>query len=379
MIGIANSYVFNYVPLGLIVPYYTAAAVPSGWAAFTSADGRYITGADSTDALYSIGVHAGSSSTATVTTSIAGTHTGDDADETVIYGIKTCSYPVPAQLCSWRRAATESAADEGDHDHTITYTPTLGYEQARLIKSTVINDKFPAGALVLSDSVLTPPSGVTQQIVVADEANNRFLKSNTSISTAYNTFSEACSTDGDHDHNWVQGTNDAFLRDAGAPAHRVIITGDPEAGDHAHTFTDSDMTESMYKIYLAAWTNAAADFQGFSKIIAMWESFTPPEGWVLCDGNNGTKNLAKRFVMFGPNASVGQYSGDGSITFNSTLDSNDFSHTHMNNENHWEEDQAGSYTHVNHDTTTFPHTHTVAAAAIDFLPNYYSLVFIQKL
>lgn len=37
--------------------------------------------------------------------------------------------------------------------------------------------------------------------------------------------------------------------------------------------------------------------------IIMWNGATPPVGWALCDGNNGTPNLSGRFVL-----------GSGSVT-----------------------------------------------------------------
>jgi hypothetical protein len=375
MIGVANSYIFSYVPLGLIVPYYTADAVPSGWALFDSADGKYITGADSGDADYSVGAHSGTDATFDVVTSDEGKHLGDG--ETVRLGNLPGQYPGPPIQLEIRKGANKG----GEHSHTITYTPTLGYEQMRFIKSTENHDKFPANSLVLTSSILTPPSGVTQQIVVADSAHNRFLKSNTSITTAYTSVSPACSTDGDHDHDWVTLANTAFERgEAGSSEQVVVITGPSDTdGDHAHTFASSSITENVSKVYLAAWTNAAEDFKGFSGTIALWESFTPPAGWVLCDGNNGTKDLKKRFVIFGPNASVGQYQGNGTITLSSSLDSNNFSHTHMNKDDYLASRVTGTVSNVNHDTESVPHTHTVDASTVEFLPDYYSLVFIQKL
>lgn len=381
MIGIGNSYVFNYVPLGLIVPYYSAAAIPSGWDLFDSADGAYITGADVDDADYSVGTHSGTTATTDITTSTTGDHTGTGI--TVRLGNLPGQDPgPPVQLEAHKRANTEAGALKGNHYHTTTFTPSLGYEETRFIKSTEILDRFPAGALVLSDRILTPPSGVAQQIVVVDSDNNRFLKANTSIDTAYNSHIVACSSDGDHIHNWVTLANTAFERgEAGSSTQWVVKTGaGATTGAHVHTFTTSAMTENMKKIYLSAWTNASASFQGFSNIIAMWESFTPPPGWVLCDGNNGTKNLTKRFVMFGPNSSVGQYAGDGKLTFSATLDSNDFTHEHMNQDDYLASRITGTVPNVNHiNSDTFPHTHTVTTTQADFLPDYYSLVFIQKL
>jgi len=41
-------------------------------------------------------------------------------------------------------------------------------------------------------------------------------------------------------------------------------------------------------------------------MIAAWRGTTPPSGWVLCDGNNGTPDLRGRFVL-GYNPDGGSY------------------------------------------------------------------------
>lgn len=67
--------------------------------------------------------------------------------------------------------------------------------------------------------------------------------------------------------------------------------------------------------------------------IILWEGTTPPEGWALCDGNNGTPDLKGRFVMGSSN--VNNYGYGGNDTVNIT-EANIPAHNHsvvLNNQN----------------------------------------------
>ena len=48
-------------------------------------------------------------------------------------------------------------------------------------------------------------------------------------------------------------------------------------------------------------------------IITMWSGTTPPDGWTLCNGQNGTPNLQGRFVLgVGNNYTIGSTGGEAS-------------------------------------------------------------------
>jgi microcystin-dependent protein len=67
--------------------------------------------------------------------------------------------------------------------------------------------------------------------------------------------------------------------------------------------------------------------------IILWEGTTPPEGWALCDGTNGTPDLKGRFVMGSSNVNNYEYGGNDTV---SITEANIPAHNHsvvLNNQN----------------------------------------------
>jgi len=147
-------------------------------------------------------------------------------------------------------------------------------------------------------------------------------------------------------------------------------------------------------------------------MIMMFNGTVIPDGWAICDGNNGTPNLIGRFVL-GASASGGVggisfASGKVNITLNTgqlpshshTLSSNG-EHTHFvldngpngianrrsnsgsDNGTSW---GTGSDFQSTNQISTYPngtHSHTVGSTgsgnAIDITPPYFTLIYIMKL
>ena len=149
--------------------------------------------------------------------------------------------------------------------------------------------------------------------------------------------------------------------------------------------------------------------------IIMWSGSTIPEGWVLCNGSNGTPNLQNRFIQGG---SIGQIGGTGGSASNShthsvnppnTTSTTSGAHDHTVNPGSFDAvfytgpgsttkagnisfNLPGSFTHasVNVPTTTSSehtgHTHDVnigsftsgGASTNENRPPYYVLAFIMK-
>jgi hypothetical protein len=173
--------------------------------------------------------------------------------------------------------------------------------------------------------------------------------------------------------------------------------------------------------------------------IVMWHGSEIPDGWAICDGNNGTPNLIGKFIK--ASETGGETGGGGNHTIDGNNNyvklatehlpdhthgiaelttSENGSHTHSYNDEYtdWKTSGTGHYTTTNITTTgdtTFEslglsstsykvnegdisrtsgsggaHTHTIPATntsgvsnvkndAFSIEPSYFSLVFIMKL
>jgi hypothetical protein len=384
MIGIINPYKYITIPIGLIVPYSSSAAIPLGWTVFASADGKYITVADGSDAAYSIGNHLPIG----ISVDSGGVATADASGT-----IKFYSSLAPGHTGSYFLEQTRTVGGYGDiaiagsnpadghHQHRMILTPTLPYNQMRLIKATSNQDKLPKDAILLGHSTL---SGLTQMW----DNDNKFLKSNVSIASANANYSLIDEEGGGHHHWWGSAynfnqadTNQDFIQSRWALE-----------GSHNHGLSNTVINELMKKVYLTAWTNASNAFSGVHGMIAMWESFTPPDGWVVCDGTNGTKDLRKYFIMLGTTLNHGQFSGNNTFNINTTLNYQDWWHGHTQYGAANASNTSGGYyagdVFVNHTNENFPHGHSASfdgnsfltsLGLVSYLPEHYSLVFIQKL
>ncbi|MBA7658499.1 hypothetical protein ES703_66455 [subsurface metagenome] len=125
-----------------------------------------------------------------------------------------------------------------------------------------------------------------------------------------------------------------------------------------------------------------------------------PNGWVLCDGENGTPDLRDRFVVGAPDGvnpgDIGGFADhDHDMTFDTDLQSDDHSHnfsttTYAVNPGSYDVDFIGgskelyySHTHYLQGTTdpqdTNHHHHVEETTDVEsHLPPYYKILFIMK-
>jgi len=330
------------IPTGLIVPY-TAGSAPSGWSNFTAANNDYIIGAGSTYSPGSSG--AGSGDFGSITVATAGDH-------------ESYITPIPSTATAGNKWRNNSLA--GDHSHTGTvgaYTPP--YQGCYLIKAGAGNTLFPANAVVWTYGV--DKSNFASNIW----ANNYMFRGLSGHSTGGSNSlgSIVTSSDGDHGHG---------VTDSGdGSGSRASIT----IGAHSHTISII-MQNNMRQRALAAWRNASDNIPLTSygpNIIGMYESLTPPDGWHLCNGSNGTPDMRDYFVKTTSLANSGVGSGNGTVSATTASAIAHGLHNHQDNN----EDGGGSGTSYHWDDVQMP-SHSALNDSKTWLPPYYALAFIMK-
>lgn len=276
----------NAIPLpeGLIVGYAGTVA-PSGWTLFDSGNSKYLVGAGST---YTVGAGGGTDvNSGTVAT--AGSHTGANSFSSAYTG---GSYGTLAY---------------GDHNHTYSFQSNPLRRRMVLIQADAGQTKLPVNAIVLSGAVTL--AGLSQQY--NNELSLLYMSDTTGTIAATESATPTSSSSGTHNHY-------------GAPSSGAVTVGENQQeyavlanqGAHTHTVTVNGLSWAVKKRILKAWTNASAEFNLAPNMIGMYESTTPPDGWSLCNGSNGTPDMRDYFVYFGNGDNAGDASGDNTITWN---------------------------------------------------------------
>jgi len=344
-----NNRLHHCIPAGLIVPWDSDAAAPTGWTIWTTADGKYIIAAGNT---YAVG-DVGGSTSITVATDTQGAHTGTLAPTTNHSG----SGGVGNYHCGQISA--------GGHTHNITFTFTPAYRQIRLIKSDTNLMMFPANAIVFGNNSLS--SAMTNVY----SGDSKYFKANTSRANAAGAISGiSVSNAGIHTHanaNNVKSSGVDYGQD----------TADP-LGSHNHNVSALTLsTDNIKKAYVSAWTNASQSFSLEKYMIGMYESTASiPIGWALCDGNNGTFDMRDYFVMIGTTVNQGTKSGDNTITVADTIDAYAWTHNHLTNNN---VNFADPWCYFKHSNESISHAHDLSNHSPSIVSPYYALGFIQKM
>lgn len=110
--------------------------------------------------------------------------------------------------------------------------------------------------------------------------------------------------------------------------------------------------------------------------IIMFNGITIPEGWHICDGNDGTPNLINRFIKGSDIISVGETGGNSEITL--TVE-NLPEHTHSLNVVNTTAGSGQYYALDPKETNTIQSGSTGEGSPINIEPQYYSLVYIIKM
>lgn len=327
------------LPDGLII-LLNDTSPPTGWDAFTDADGKFPVGAGSTYALDSTGgdatVAAGS-----VTLGSAGSHSSEAG---VIDG-------------SNAGGSGNSFGDVGGaHTHDANYSEQEvepEYQQCMLIKSNGAMGGFPAKSAVLSASAI---AGLTNIFT-----DGYLLKANTTVATGGGgSDTGTLSSEGQHGHNWsIRGPSGGG-------------TNADDEGSHSTGSPTITFTPKAKRKLLSAWSHATSLYQVESNMIAMTDLAVPPAGWSLCDGSGGRPDLRDYFIEL-----VATGNEDLSGTGTNTIEITCAAVTHGFAHDHAGAATQGSQYHQ-HAQYAWSHEHPTNTDTPAYLPPYYGLYFIIK-
>ncbi len=129
---------------------------------------------------------------------------------------------------------------------------------------------------------------------------------------------------------------------------------------------------------MAAWTTGGYNRQMReigSGMIGMYESTTPPAGWYLCNGSNGTPDLRDYFVKNVARASAGSGGGTGTVTGSTAGTITHGTHHHADSN---ETDNNGKDKTGYHSENVTMDAHAAMSDNQAWWPPYYALAFIMK-
>lgn len=329
-------------PANIIIPYTAGAGgAPAQWSLYATANNKFIIGAGSTYAVDDNGAGTGS---------LAGTlvacanHTGA-ADSSVSGG---SGY-----------GGTNSA---GAHSHTVTWTPNPLYQNIYLIKHTGAATQFPTDGAIFSAGAAAAKAGLTS---IYGGASRHFRAAAAVTTGGSGTATGSAASSGGHNHGTASGGGSGGKQSGD-------LMGNSNIGAHTHSPTVT-ITYHLNAYNLSCWTNTLADFDVASGMIALYENTTPPDGWYLCDGNNGTPDLRDQFIIICSDGSEGTAGGDG------TVDGSCGSTGHTNHNHDTGNDTSTTNETANHTADT---NHPAHSGMTDndntWLPAYYALAYVMK-
>jgi len=351
---------FDVLPTGLILPLNDS-SVPSGWEAFNAANDRLIIGAGDT---YAPGATGGTAVGAAVGNLPGGTGTGGD-HHPISGAVWFNGNDMNGYVGLWKKNDYTNGAHQ--HDIGLAYLNQIDKNEYKLIRSTQENDKLPSKTGVFSTSSL---AGLGMSVL----GNNKLFGSYSSVRELSKSGTVSLATAGSHYH--TTDTSWARADDTGGPNY---IDYQNVAGDHSSSEALTTINQNFKRLLLSLWSHSTTQIEAAPGMIAMWESLTPPDGWLICNGTNGTPDLRNNFIQNCPSGSENTTSqGNNQVTCGiSTTVTHNVSHTHTTNHNWFS--QNSQYIAISHGTYSWSHNHTInSSGTYSFLPAYYALSFIMK-
>ena len=367
------------VPANVILIWVgTNASIPSGWSRETTLDDKYAKawGSEDPDETGGAATHTHTSSTHTHSIS-SHTHTG------------TAS---ASSGTTEKDTAAVGGCPEPAHTHTFTSGGTSGTSSASsaITWSSASNDpayrkvifiKSSGGSLATDIVALynsnTPPSNWSNVTELAD----RFLKgagtgadadistdngsdTHTHTSSHTHTFSHNhTGTTGAPSNQNTKGRTPGGANTASVDSHTHTFTLSTknETSDTYNATTDSQNNIPEYAILQAIKKGATGNLE--IGIIGLWlgTAASIPTGWILCDGNNGTKDLTDKFIRIGnPEGANG---GSNTNSHGTTAHTHNASAAHTHTATTAQNSGNGYYNHSGGGSGILTHTHPISSTS----------------
>jgi hypothetical protein len=244
----------------------------------------------------------------------------------------------------------------------------------------------------------------------------------TRVTTGENTYfscgSNVGNTDGVTNYSKAFTTNTTGSHHHGGVRRTIGDEGDDGdwcnfGGSHYHSAKLEASIDQRYTyLKMALWKSASTEIDAVPGIIALWEGVTPPEGWAICNGSNGTPDLRNKFVIISNSSTGGSTGGNNTISLRTYTTSTAY-HYHPRSRT---DDGASTYCcsiyqseevnepHVSSGNDEFTrdwggdscyawckssyllkhlnnvgHTHNSGTITKSHMPRYYALTFIMKI
>lgn len=344
------------IPDGAIV-LYTSASVPSGYTAFTAANGKYIMGESGTKAIAATG-GAAATGAWSGTTATGGAHTGSSSSS---FQAGTSGSNAGIGV-----SATNSAASVGGHTHTWTAdaaTMNLYRRRHTLCKKVTAASTAPTSIMVFGLASISHPN-VARVLTGA----GRLLMADTAIADAgaatQSLSATVASANMSHTHYTRAGNQSQDF------APYTDIAQDSGESTWAHTHTASLTLTAAIKRRKLAMYGGTSDYPMVPGMIVLWDGGANPSGWVTCDGTAGTPDMRDFLLEIAASDQEGVSAGDNTVAASCT--SGNYGHSHRQSDR---TDGPNPIT-VYHGGTVY-HNHTLSASQ-SFTPPWYALRFIMK-
>ena len=345
------------LPLGAIL--ITSGATPPGWTEWAGSEDRLIRGTGGDDSS-----HGGSTGSWSIGTDGGGSsHTGNS---------NSYQHHWRSGAGTWTRAQSASSKDSHSHSLTIGYNPSKN--RRRFIKNDLEDGiPVPVGADVFSDTnVLTEFDGASS----ANVGDGYALTINAgSIGTASGGATNPNTGSAGSGHNHYSTTDGSggsaanTLRPESAGIGNIRPNG---GGSHKHS-SSSSFSYSQKRTILRAWTRLEESLIIGDRTIVMYQGTGVPDGWLLCDGSNGTINLVGYFIHLST-SSVGTQGGGDTISASVSI-GNANSHRHGLDAGTHASAQGYKYGHQQN----VSHNHGASLSSRSWQPPFRTIKFIQRI